>query len=57
MAVVTSKPVVVPSELQDAPKRMKQLEATLSRTTLEHEILKDAVDFAKGAIRLHARQH
>jgi transposase len=37
-----------PSELQDAQKRIKRLEAALGRKTLENEILKEAVDFAKA---------
>jgi hypothetical protein len=35
------------SELQDAMRRIKQLEGALGRKTLENEILKEAVDFAK----------
>ena len=48
VAVGTSEPVVPASELQDAKKRIKQLEAALGRKTLENEILKEAVDFAKA---------
>ena len=40
--------MVSASELQDAQKRIKQLEAALGRKTLENEILKEAVDFAKA---------
>lgn len=36
------------SKLQEAMKRSKQLEGTLGRKTLENEILKEAVDFAKA---------
>jgi len=48
VAVGASEPVVPASELQDAQKRIKQLEAALGRKTLENEILKEAVDFAKA---------
>lgn len=48
MAVGASEPVVPASELQDAQKRIKQLEAAMGRKTLENEILKEAVDFAKA---------
>jgi len=34
--------------VQDAMKRIKLLEAALGRKTLENEILKEAVDFAKS---------
>jgi transposase len=47
VAVGSNEPVVPASELQDAQKRIKQLEAALGRKTLENEILKEAVDFAK----------
>lgn len=40
--------VVPASELQDAKKRIKQLEAALGRKTLEHDIFKAAVDLAKA---------
>ena len=48
VAVGANEPVVPASELQDAQKRIKQLEAALGRKTLENEILKEAVDFAKS---------
>ena len=48
VAVGSNEPVVPASELQDAQKRIKQLEAALGRKTLENEILKEAVDFAKA---------
>ena len=48
VAVGANEPVVPASELQDAQKRIKQLEAALGRKTLENEILKEAVDFAKA---------
>jgi transposase len=48
VAVGANEPVVPASELQDAVKRIKQLEAALGRKTLENEILKEAVDFAKS---------
>lgn len=47
MVVGASEPVVPASELQDAQKRIKHLEAALVRKTLENEILKEAVDFAR----------
>ena len=40
--------VVPASDLQDAMRRIKQLEGALGRKTLENEILKEAVDFAKA---------
>ncbi len=48
VAVGANEPVVPASDLQDAMKRLKQLEAALGRKTLENEILKEAVDFAKA---------
>ena len=48
VAVGANEPVVPASELQDAQKRIKQLEAALGRKTLENEILKEAVDSAKA---------
>ena len=33
---------------QEAMRRIKQLEGALGRKTLENEILKEAVDFAKA---------
>jgi transposase-like protein len=50
-AVGTNETVVPASELQEAMRRIKQLEVALGRKTLENEILKEAVDFAK-AIKL-----
>jgi transposase len=47
-AVGTNKTVVQASELQEAMRRIKQLEGALGRKTLENEILKEAVDFAKA---------
>jgi transposase len=46
--VGANEPVVPASELQDAIKRIKQLEAALGRKTLENNILREAVDFAKA---------
>ena len=43
-----NEPVVPASELQDAMKRIKQLEAALGRKTLENDILKEAMDLAKA---------
>jgi transposase len=48
VAVGANEPVVPSSELQEALKRIKQLEGALGRKTLENEILKEAVDFAKA---------
>lgn len=48
VAVGANEPVVPASDLQDAMKRIRQLEAALGRKTLENEILKEAVDFAKS---------
>ena len=48
VAVGSNEQVVPASELQEAMKRIKLLEAALGRKTLENEILKDAVDFAKS---------
>lgn len=48
VAVAANEQVVPASELQDAVKRIKLLEATLGRKTLENEILKEAVEYAKS---------
>jgi transposase len=48
VAVGANETVVPASELQEAMKRIKQLEGALGRKTLENEILKEAVDFAKA---------
>ena len=48
MAVGANETVVPASELQEAMRRNKQLEGALGRKTLENEILKEAVDFAKA---------
>jgi len=48
MAVGANETVVPASELQEAMRRIKQLEGALGHKTLENEILKDAVDFAKA---------
>lgn len=48
VAVGANEPVVPASELQEAMRRIKQLEAALGRKTLENEILKEAVNFAKS---------
>ena len=48
MAVGSNETVVPASELQEAMRRIKQLEGALGRKTLENEILKEAVDFAKA---------
>ena len=48
MAVGANETVVPASELQEAMRRIKQLEGAIGRKTLENEILKEAVDFAKA---------
>ena len=48
VAVGANETVVPASELQEAIKRIKQLEAALGRKTLENEILKEVVGFAKA---------
>jgi transposase len=48
VAVGANEQVVPASELQEAMKRIQLLEAALGRKTLENEILKEAVDFAKS---------
>ena len=48
MAVGANETVVPASELQEVIRRIKQLEGALGRKTLENEILKEAVDFAKA---------
>jgi transposase len=48
MAVGSNETVVPASELQEAMRRIKQLEGALGRKTLENEILKEAVNFAKA---------
>ena len=57
MAVGANESVVPASELQEAMRRIKQLEGALGRKTLENEILKEAVDFAKAKSGLRARQY
>ena len=48
VAVGANEPVVPASQMQEAIKRIKQLEAALGRKTLENEILKEAVDYGKS---------
>ena len=48
VAVGANETVVPASDLQDAMRRIKQLKGALGRMTLENEILKEAVDFAKA---------
>ncbi len=48
MAVGANETVVQVSELQEAMKRIKQLQDALGLNTLENETLKEAVDFAKS---------
>lgn len=46
--VGANETVVPASDLQDAMRRIKQLEGALGRKTLENKILKEAVYFAKS---------
>ena len=46
--VGANETVVSASELQEAMRRIKQLEGALGSKALENEILKEAVDFAKA---------
>ena len=48
VAVGANETVVPASQLQEAMRRIKQLEGALGRKTLENEILKEALDFAKA---------
>jgi len=48
VAVGASQPVEPASEMAEALKRIKQLEAALGRKTLENEILKEAVEYGKS---------
>ena len=48
MVVGANETVVPSSELQEAMRCIRQLEGALGRKTLENEILKEAVDFAKA---------
>lgn len=47
-AVGANESVVAASELQEAQRRIKQLEQALGRKTLENDILREAVNFAKS---------
>ena len=48
VAFGANETLVPASELQEAMKHIKQLEGALGRKTLENEILKEAVNFAKA---------
>jgi transposase len=48
VAVGANETVVPASELHEAMRRINQLGDALGRKTLENEILKEAVDFAKA---------
>lgn len=48
VAVGSNEPVVPASQMQDALKRIRELEAALGRKTLENEILKEAVEYGKN---------
>ena len=47
-AVGANESVVAASGLQEAERRIKQLDQALGRKTLENDILREAVDFAKS---------
>ena len=55
VAVGANETVVPASELQEAMRRIKQLEGALGRKTLENEILKKAVTLPKQKSGLRAR--
>jgi transposase len=55
IAVGANETVVPTSELLEAMRRIKQFEGALGRKTLENEILKEGVDFAKAKNGLRAR--
>ncbi len=57
LMAVGANEMVPASELQEAMRRIKQLEGALGRKTLENEVLKEAVDFAKEKSGLRARQY
>jgi transposase len=58
VAVGPNESVVPDSYFQDAIRRIKQLEDPLDPKTLENEILKEAVNFAKAKhFRARCRQH
>ena len=48
VAVSANEPVVPASQMQDALKRIRQLEAALGRKTLENETLKEADEYGKS---------
>ncbi len=48
VAVGANETIAPASELHEAKRRIKKLEGALGRKTLENEILKEAVDFAKA---------
>ena len=48
VVVGANEPVVPASEMKEALKRIKQLEAALGRKTLENEILKEGVEYGKS---------
>ncbi len=56
VAIGANETVKPAFELQKEFKRIKQLERTLGRKTLDNEILKEGVDFAKAKGGLRARQ-
>lgn len=48
VAVGANESVVPASQMQDAMKHIRRLEAALGRKTLENEILKEAVEYGKS---------
>jgi len=57
VVVGANETVVSASELQEAMRRIKQLEGALGLKTLENKILKESVDFAKAKSGMRARLH
>jgi transposase len=48
VAVGANVALLLPSELKEDMRRIKQLEGAMGRKTLEKEIFMEAVDFAKA---------
>jgi len=48
VAVGANEPVVPAAQMQEAVKRIKQLEAALGRKTLENKFLRKAFDYGKS---------
>lgn len=56
VVVLTNELAVPASKLHETMKRIKQLEATRGRKTLENDIRKEGVDYAKPKIGLRTRR-